>query len=304
MNGRIHLADSLALVQAALRPYAVVVQPDPLRLQLPPAGYGGGVTLPDAGALRVLGALYLYAELEQAGIIPVAEVLAENRDTLTVNSDEVAGKLNAFAHKGPVWYDRPHRSMLFARLFGTGAGASNDAGTLVNRDFERCLGAFCLAVISSTASASLPGYSLYRTNSQLQDAHLMQSAMDLLTNLGARQFGNTLLAARAVHEQFTLAVEILNHPALQATFQAHGLWDVLLKIIGDPSPDFARLLHRGQDGQRIIEWLALALPLAGRVSARMPDISPQSPIAIWGAGWLDANNMLPVTSSASAGVLR
>jgi len=293
MNGRLHLADSLALAGVALRPYSSPpIQPDPLRLQLPPVGFGGGSTLPDANALRILAALYLYAELEQAGIIPVAEVLAGARDTLDIRSDTVAARLDAFAHKAPEWYDRDHRNTLFARVFGLGAGASNDQGTLVNRDFQRALGAFCLALLASAGATGWPNVS------PVQDAHLLQTTLDLLTNLGSRVFGNSLLAGQSIHEQFTRALEILNDTTLQSSFQAHGLWDFLHKIIGDPSPDFSRLLHRGQDGQRIIEWLASALPQFGRGPMRMLPISSQALVVAWAAGWLDATGMLPATASA------
>jgi hypothetical protein len=177
-------------------------------------------------------------------------------------------------------------------VFGLGAGASNDQGTLVNRDFQLALGAFCLAVLSSAGAIGWPN------SSPVQDAHLLKATLDLLSNLGARQFGNSLIAGRSIHEQFTRALEILNDSTLQSSFQAHGLWDLLHKIIGDPSPDFSRLLHRGQDGQRIIEWLATALPQFGRAPMRMPAIASQAPVVAWAAGWLDATGMLPATAAS------
>jgi len=293
MNGR--LAASVALAQAALRPYqGAVGQPDPLRLQIPPVGFGGGATLPDAGALRILAALYLHAELEQVGIISVAEALTAARDALPVRSDVTMGKLEAFARKLPEWYDRAHRNALFARLFGVGPGASNDQGALINRDFPRALAAFCLAVLAVAGANGWP------RNSTVDEARLAQTAVDLLGNLGSRQFGNALLAARSVHEQLARALEILNDSALQTAFQAHGLWDLLHTIIGDQSPDFARLLHRGQDGERILEWLAAALPQIGRGSIRLPQVGPQSPLVAWAAEWLDATGILPPSPTVVA----
>src|SRR5439155_17658901 len=132
----------LALASVAFRPAVDRrFQPDPLRLHLPPLGFTGGSALPDPAALRIMAAMYLYAELEEAAVIPVAEVLTANRDTLPARSDAALQKLETFWGKSPQWYDRAHRTSLFARRFGTGTAASNDQGTLVNRDFQRALAA-------------------------------------------------------------------------------------------------------------------------------------------------------------------
>jgi hypothetical protein len=213
-------------------------------------------------------------------------VLAANRDTLPVRGDAVFQKLEAFWRKTSQWYDRAHRTSLFARLFGTGAAASNDQGILVNRDFQRALAAFCLAVLESAGATGWPG------NSPQSNAHLARAGLDLLSNLGARQFGNSLVAAREIHEQLLAGLTILNDTALQTAFSAQGLWNLLHTIIGDPAPDFTRLLHRGQDGQRILEWLAASLPqLRGPV--RLPAITPGSPVVAWASEWLDATGILP-----------
>src|SRR5689334_25449416 len=111
MPTTIHIGESLAVAAAALRPVTMLPPvKDPLRLNMPPLGYPGTGSQPDAASLRVLGALYLYAETEQAGMIPVSEVIVLNRATLPIQDVQAAGKLEVFAQKMPKWYDRQHRA--------------------------------------------------------------------------------------------------------------------------------------------------------------------------------------------------
>lgn len=290
MPSRIQFADSMALAVASLRPPTPLpVHPDPLRLNLPPMGYPGTGSMPDAAALRVMGALYLYAEAEQAGLIPVAEVMAVNRATLPVQSAAGAGKLESFAHAMQSWYDRQHRSQLFARLFGIGDGATNDQGALINRDFERAFAAFCLALLAYA------GMGPFSAPSGFEAAHLATASLDLLQNLGGRQFGNTLFAAQNIHDELLRAIDILNDRGIQSAFVARDIWDLMGKVIGDGAPDFGRIMHRGQTGQRLMEWLASSLPQFG--GATPP--APPSAVAAWAAEWLDANGLLPAQGSVS-----
>jgi hypothetical protein len=236
-----------------------------------------------------MGALYLYAEAEQAGLIPVAEVMAVNRFTMGVQNAASAGKLETFAHAMQNWYDRQHRSQLFARLFGIGDGATNDQGALVNRDFERAFAAFCLALVAYAGNGP------FSAPSGFEAAHLAGASIDLLSNLGGRQFGNTLFAAQNIHDELLQAIDILNDRGIQTAFAAHNIWDLMTKVIGDGAPDFGRLMHRGQTGQRLMEWLASMLPQFG--GARPP--VPPGTVATWAAEWLDANGLLPAQGSGS-----
>ena len=123
MMQRLSIPESLGLAASALRPAVMLpAHPDPLRLQLAPMGSLPGGLYPDAQTVRVFGALYLYAEAEQAGIVSVAEAMAQNRDAMPIHDDRGAGKLDAFAFTIRDWFDRDHRNALFARLFGSGAG--------------------------------------------------------------------------------------------------------------------------------------------------------------------------------------
>jgi hypothetical protein len=291
MPSTIHIGESLAVAAVALRPITPLppVQ-DPLRLNMPPLGYPATGSQPDPASLRVLGALYLYAETEQAGMIPVAEVIALNRATLPIQDARAAGKVEAFAQKMQRWYDRQHRGMLFARLFGLGEAATNDQGVLVNRDFERTLGAFCLAIVAYAGA----GPFTFHTGSDT--AHLASAALDLLSNLGGRQFGNTLPAAQNIHDELLAAIDVLNDRGMQASLQARDMWDLLAKVIGEGAPDFGRLIHRGQTGQRLMEWLANVL---SQLSGLGAPPTPSTAVVTWAAEWLDANGLLHPAGAAA-----
>ena len=295
MNCTTHLGESLALAAAALGPStAVTNQPGGLRLDLPPLGFRPAGALPDAGALRVLAALYLYAEHERSGIIPVAEVLADARYSLPVRDTRAAGKLETFARKAPQWYSRAERSALFERLFGLDSSAGSAVG---NRDFQRVFAAFCLS-ITALASAGRWG----QTSGASEEAHAAAACLELLSNLGQRQSGNALIGARVIHDQLASAVDLLTDPAMLTSFQAQGLWDLLRRIIGDQPPDFGRLSTRGQSGQRLLEWLASALPQLSRTPPRVPPAATQSQVATWAAQWLDATGILPAAYARAVAV--
>jgi hypothetical protein len=291
MPTALHFGESLAAAAAALRPLTPLpVPPDPLRLNLPPLGYPGTGSQPDPASLRVLGALYLYAEAEQAGLIPVAEVMALNRATLPVQDAAGAGKLESFAHGMQNWLDRQHRNTLFARLFGIGEAATNDQGVLVNRDFERALAAFCLAIVAYSGSGPVTYRSGYEA------AHLSSSAADLLSNLAGRQLASALPAARIIHDELLRAIDLLNDRGIQTSFQAHDIWDLLTKVIGEGAPDYGRLMHRGQTGQRLLEWVSTVMPQMGGYGAPP---TPSTAVLTWAAEWLDANGLLRPAGAAA-----
>lgn len=288
MTSAIQFGESLAQAAIAVRSYPPGTPPqDSLRLQLPPIDIGRDGLIPSARVLRVIAALYLYAEHEQAGLIPVVEVLVASRDSLPVRSDVTAGKMEAFYQRERQWYDRSQRNALFARLFGLGPG-SDQGG---NHDFQRIFATFCLAIVAAAQSAQ------FGSPGTFESARVSETALELLANLGAHQYGNTLSAAPMIHDQLAAAVDLLLDRGLQTAFEAQGMWNLLQKIMGDRAPDFGRLSHRGQSGQRILDWLANALPQLTGNPPRPPLIGPSAPIAVWASGWLEATGVMPSPSS-------
>jgi len=277
------LLHALAFAADAVGPAADAVAggDDPLRLDLPSLGSGSG-ELPDAATVRVFASLYLAAELEQAGVVPVAELLAHERDGLDIRSYAAAAKLDEFASLSLHWYDRAGRVQLYARLFGIGAGATNEAGALVNREFIPLFAALCHE-LGRYADASAAAQSFVGLEAGAQNA-----AVTLLANLAPRGLANTVLAARRLQDQIRRAVEILRDPAIGALVGARTLQQTIVNILGKDAPDVQRLLDAGMDGQKVLEWLAGALPVLTGSATGAPLMTFGDPVAVTAALWLHA----------------
>jgi hypothetical protein len=271
------LQASLALAEACLRgsgASALALGPaaDPLRLDLPSVNGPNALT---AASLRILAALYFQAELEQAGVIAVAEILAEARMQLGAIDTNAARKLDAFAQKMRSWYDRPSREMIFARVFGIGGRATRDEGSAVNHAFSQVFAAFCASVV--------------RLSVLRDESAVRRTANDLLNNLSARQFGNTLYAGQQIENELRAAVDILGDASIGARFQARGMWDLMRKLLGDGTPDLARILSRGRTGLRILHWMSGELPELARSTPSRVLVSPGHELFALCAQWLEAS---------------
>lgn len=287
------LQRSLLLAQASLAdaPQAQsMAHGDPLGLGLPPLLNGATLAaLPTAAALQALAALYLHAELEQTGLILVAEGLAAERSALALRTEQAAARLEQFAEQQRQWYDRGRRMRVFARLFGLGSPVGGEENTIFQQEFARV----CHGIGQMEVELRSSGKPSART-----EAALRLALRALLINLGAHQYGDTLLAGRKIQEQLRAAAAILEDPDVGALVQGRGLWDTLRKILGDRTPDLGRLLSRGQSGQRLLTWMALARP---NLTQDHPTDSRDgfsrllpagSPVFTWAATWLEATGVI------------
>ena len=281
VNGLPTLLRGLALAAEAVGPGAdgVPAGDDPLRLDLPAFGPGSS-EMPSAATVRVFASLYLAAELEQAGVVPIAELLVDGRDTLNLTSFEAAAKLDGFATREHQWYDRAGRTQVYARLFGIGPGATNEGGVLVNREFVPLFAGLCRA-LARCAEGSMGMRGAVGLGADVRTAATM-----LLSNLGPRGLGNTLLAARRLEDQVRLAVEILRDPAIGALVGARSLQQTIVNILGKDAPDVQRLIDSGLNGQSVLEWLATKLPQVADQSAQVMAFDDR--IAVTATLWLRA----------------
>jgi hypothetical protein len=281
------LLEALALATHAVGPHADAAVPggdDPLRLDLPALGPGSGEA-PTPAAVRVFGSMYLAAELEQAGVVPIAELLAAQRDTFNLTSYTAAAKLDDFATRQHQWYDRAGRVQLYARLFGLGPGATNDTGALTNREFGSLLASLCRAL--AVYARISPGAGLVAG----LEAPVEKSAQMLLANIASRSLGNTLLAARRIEDQVRYAVDILRDPAICALVGARTLQQTILNILGNDAPDVQRLLDAGAAGQKVIEWLATAMARLNADAQQGPFMTLGDPVSVSATLWLNANGL-------------
>ncbi len=293
-DGRI--TETLALAEECLRDVSLAVATvghDPMEIQLPPLlnSQSGTRSLLSPEALRVFAAMYLESELEQTGVIAVTEALAAARDRLSLNSVTAARLLDEMFVRRNEFPDRQQRELLFARVFGTGAGATVERGNAINSDFEQLLATLCLALVrySTETNWNLPA-------NPVREVAVRRAAIALLVNLSSRQFGNTLIMGPQVAALLQRSVAILGDASVTAFFQTRNMWDTLRALLGDRPPDLGRLITRGQSGMRLLRWLA------GRISDLMDERQVRSMLAkgepafLWASSWLEATGLLPTVA--------
>ncbi len=281
------LLAALAAAESALPRALAAEDHDQLRLDLPPIVPVAGDVPLTPEALHSLAALYLYAELEQAGVIPVAECLVEARTHLTFLTSPAAGRLEEFARLQRESYDRRRREQVFARLFGLGGAARPEEGSAVNRDFERSLAALCQQLTRVAEETRSSAAEARRTT----DAALAHSALGLALNLAGRQFASTPAAAQRIAAQLRRASTILSDPEVRAAFHATGQWEVVRAVLGDQAPDIGRLVARAEAGLGVLRWLAGVLPRLAATHRRRPLLDPRDPVTTDAARWLAATGL-------------
>lgn len=234
-----------ACLEAALRDVralSLAADVDPLRLQLPPDSVGEDSIEP--AAADVLGSLYLISELEQVGVVPCAELLANERWSLGTHDTTAAGQLEAYAAEMPRWPRAPMREQLFARIFGApgeqvagqpslGAAARNDV-------FEELLAGYCDAIASSDPNG---------TPRALNGLRLAGGR--LRANLAPRQYGNTLIVAKPLVEQLRASLDLLALRGIADIFHTTGAWGVVRAMQPTGAVDIGRHLDRGQSGRTL-----------------------------------------------------
>ncbi len=295
---RFRFPESLALADACLRGLTQtlgLVDNDPL--QLPPLLTPGREPALPVQALRTMAAMYLQSELEQAWVIALVEIIVEARMRLDITSTVTMRGLEDFALHAREFYTRSQREAVFARLFGTGGGATTDRGTGVNNDFQQVFAAFCNALASHGVNLSYG-----RTLGPAAEAPLRQAAIAVIFNLAPRQFGNTLVAGRAIGDQLHRAVDILSDTGIQTTFQGQGMWDTIRKILGQRTPDLGRLITRGQSGLRLLNWLAGVLDNLNDSRVSRPLLTARDPVFTWAAQWLQATGLTAPAADVSGRV--
>ncbi len=280
------LQHSLALAAGALAdqaPAQAGSAHDPLGLNPPPL-------LDDrdslsSEALRAAGALYLQAELEQTGLILVAEALVDQRLRLPLRDPQAADKLDTYHRLQAGFYGQRERNLLFARVFGLGPGVGDAALRNANRDFQARLALLCLALVRACRGLR-PGRGLWPAD----QAALRSAALGLLYSLSSRLYGNTIAAARRIQDQLQRAIDILSHPAVTRCFRARGMWDLLRRVLGQKGPDLGRYVQRGRSGQQVFLWLAESLADFRRPQGT-PTLQPDSPVFRHAAAWLQASGL-------------
>lgn len=257
---------------------AAAAADDGLRLDLPPLGLPARPTVTAQGA-AAWGALYLHAELERAGVLPVVETVVEMRHSLSLRQPASAQRLENFARGSAQQHTRSQRADIYARLFGIGEGARADRRHPSRIDFMQRLLRHASAVLRADVERQRVG-----RISPAGQAVLRVSASNLLDLLAAQPEAWLVLSARQIHARTLEAFALLGDEGLRQQLGARSAWDCL-RLLADArglaTADMDAAAQRGPAGQTLLTGLGpllallsdnnrdLPAPEAGVVSAAM-----------------------------------
>ncbi|WP_140628261.1 hypothetical protein [Methylibium rhizosphaerae] len=253
---------------------------DPLRLALPPLP-SPTATAPQREVLTAYAALYLQAELEEAGVLPTVDALTEQRHALALRERPAAEKLDRLARTARDYPTRSERAAVFARLFGLGTAAVRHLQGAANQgpfggwgsedgtrlDFQQRLLRFATAVVRADLERQRGARP--STGSQagpISQAAWRAAAQELLALVATAPAGSLVQWARRLHARILQAFELLGDEGLMRQLGSRSAWDSLAKLLpedGAPRRDAAA--RRGAAGQQLLRSLADAF------DAELPD---------------------------------
>lgn len=240
-----------------------------------PAGLGV-VDLPPlhAGALvgaqiRVVATLYWSRELEEAGVLPFVESVAEGvmAGTWLAPVGAAIHSLVAFARRRDQRFTRRERQALFDRLFG--------------RDFEQALRAFAESVSAIGRAPADQG--IAHLQARAAEAGRLVGTMASAGGVGVAGF-----AARDIVDQIRTALGLLQRADLSRALGGGSPWQILMRhgqaALGRPL-DVMQRLSRARNGLALLEWIARD---AAGFEAGRSGILRQSPVISAAEAWLVA----------------
>jgi hypothetical protein len=215
---------------------------DPLAIALPPALDGQL----NPAALTSLSALYLFSQLDQAGLIVTLEALVDARADLSLRDDRSAEELDKFALEAHALPTRSERESIYARLFGMGAEASLAASG--NHDFPAQMAAVCSAILhlaeSFRSGTPLPSAGLY--------APLQFAAQQLFQGLALHAGADVTYRTRRIHDMLVRALSILGLEGITSYFGARDVAGVVQTVLGSQAESLSSAQRRGVAGQQLI----------------------------------------------------
>lgn len=216
---------------------------DPGAIDLP----DGAPNAMDAAQLRAAAPLYFASELEAAGLLRCAELVAGlfASGAITQPLGPVAQSINTFWRGRRDRLDAGEREAIFDRV-------------IEPPHFERLMDALCRAIVAQADNADGPGL-----RPELHEhVALAHGAQSLAAFLAQRVDAMASIAARDVVETINQAVAFLRDRMLQAAFGTHSLWALIATAPGQDgaAPGDAgtvqRHADRGRAGQTVLAWLA------------------------------------------------
>jgi len=244
-------------------------------IDLPP----GAPNAQDRAQLQAAAPLYFASELESAGLLPTAELVAGlfASGAITQPLGPSAQLLNAFWRKRRERLEENERNAIFARVIEA-------------PHFERLMGALCESIIAQADGSDLrEGVTLETTASGLGEF------------LAQRVDAMAAMAARDIVDNINTALAFLRDRLVQAAFGVKSLW-AMVSIAGaaqgQGDGSIRNHVDRGRAGQTVLLWLA------DHYSDSTPQLDLQNAddVELIGAAqrWLSAR---PLTAAASRPVM-
>jgi hypothetical protein len=242
--GLLHaLAFASAQVAGHERALAQALMFDPGGIDLP----DGAPNAMDAASVRAAGPLYFAAELEAAGLLRCAELVAGLFASGAINQPlgPVAQSINTFWRGRRERLEAAERAAIFARV-------------LEPPHFERLMGALCRAIVAQADNADDTGL---RADLREQ-VGLAASAQSLAEFLAQRVDAMASIAVRDIIDTINQAIGFLRDRMLQAAFGTQSLWALVATassgdgITAGSATAAQRHAERGRAGQSVLAWLA------------------------------------------------
>lgn len=238
-------------------------------IDLPP----GAPNAQDRAQLQAAAPLYFASELESAGLLPTAELVAGlfASGAITQPLGPGAQLLNTFWRSRRERLEANERNAIFARVIEA-------------PHFERLMGALCESIVAHADGSDLR-----------EGVALETTALGLGEFLAQRVDAMAAIAARDIVENINTALAFLRDRLVQAAFGVTSLW-ALVSIAGaaqgQGDGSIRNHVDRGRAGQTVLLWLA------GHYSDQVPQLDPGNPadIEVIGAAqrWLSSR---PLTTA-------
>jgi hypothetical protein len=254
----------------ALGPRALALGLPDLDLSLPALPANGTAPALSEAQIRAYAALYYYGELETTGLMEIAELLAEERDTLGIRDAALYRALDTlWSAMRSEWYPTERRQMIFARMLGLGEASGIQAG---------------LAGLARTISGFEEALRYGGRVDAGMAARLDMSGQAVLRVIGTRAAMGLERAAMLLNGQTRKAIDVLQNPALHRRVGARDMWGFLQAVaapVEGPLPDLGRAVRRAQSGSVLIAALASARAPGGLAALLHRDHSVMVAAADW-----------------------
>lgn len=197
----------------------------------------GAPTVEDRVQLNAAAPLYFASELERAGLLPTAELIAGLfvSGAITQPLGPTANLLHDFWRGRRERMDADERNAIYARVIET-------------PHFDRLMRVLCEGIVAQADGVDLREQVVVATHAQSFAAFLAQRVDPMAS-----------IAARDIVETINTALVFLRDRKLQAAFAVNDLWR-LVAIVGSqtgiPAGAAQQHVERGRSGQTVLLWLA------------------------------------------------